>query len=106
MAESAITSYRSLLREIANGLTERDVEEITFLLDFNAATQLHSGTRLLQEMEKQDLLDEDNLGNLKDALEKQKLKRLAKMVEKFEEGQSSADTKLGLICVIVFARKM
>ncbi|XP_071795382.1 uncharacterized protein [Asterias amurensis] len=93
MAKSAVTSYSSLLKEIADGLTEQDVGDIKLLLRYQAAVKIFTGTQLLVEMERQDDLDEDNLATLKDALGKQKLKRLVKIVEKFE--QASSDTSQG-----------
>ncbi|XP_033638336.1 uncharacterized protein LOC117299045 [Asterias rubens] len=93
MAKSAVTSYSSLLKEIADGLTEQDVGDIKLLLRYPAAVKISTGTQLLVEMQRQDDLDEDNLVTLKDALGKQKLKRLVKIVEKFE--QASSDTSQG-----------
>ena len=100
MAKSAVTSYSSLLKEIADGLTEQDVGDIKLLLRYPAAVKISTGTQLLVEMQRQDDLDEDNLVTLKDALGKQKLKRLVKIVEKFE--QASSDTSQGEFFIHAF----
>ncbi|XP_022094220.1 uncharacterized protein LOC110981181 [Acanthaster planci] len=93
MADSAITNYKSLLREIARGLTPQNVHDMAFDLDFDAATNISTGTHFLQEMQNRDKLSEDNLGPLKEALEGQKLLRLVKKVNQFEEARKPVNTE-------------
>ncbi|XP_038053500.1 uncharacterized protein LOC119725949 isoform X2 [Patiria miniata] len=91
MANPAITNYRSLLRDVASGLSKKDVEEMAYTLGFDAAADITSGTHLLREMERQDKLDEDNLDDLKRLLEDHKRNRLAKKVQEFQAAQKSEE---------------
>ena len=83
-------TYRAVLKEVADGLTPEDIDAMKFSLPFKAAKKstIKTGFQLIQEMENQDMIDEDDLKQLKHLLEEHDLKKLAKIVKKFEDSQT------------------
>ena len=72
---------------MADGLGADNIEALVFNMGLSKAirSRIHSGIDLIQEMEEQAMISIDDLSQLKQMLEDEDLRRLAKIVGKYRD---------------------